>query len=72
VKFIEEQSKKETTIGHCIGLVNGKLTFTPLSAVEKEMDHKHRRPETQWWWNLRDVQQVYPNIYIQVPNFALR
>nr|AOE43221.1 phosphofructokinase [Cavenderia deminutiva] len=36
----------------CIGIVQGHVKFTELKQMEKEINHKYRRPEEQWWIDL--------------------
>ena len=47
-----------TAGGHCLGLVQAKVTASPLDRVMGEMDLTFRRPRQQGWTALRPVMQA--------------
>jgi 6-phosphofructokinase 1 len=64
IKFLEQESQKDSCTPSAIGVVKGSITFTPLDQVEAQMDFKNRRPkEPQWWMNIRDIQKIYGLTY---------
>jgi hypothetical protein len=52
VDWVIEQTEKSLTEAGAIGLVDGKMTFTPFQELVKNMDKKNRRPKVQWWEKL--------------------
>jgi len=44
--------------GIYIGLVDGKVTVSPLKHMLDVVDLEHRRPLKQWWLNLRSIMQI--------------
>jgi 6-phosphofructokinase len=59
VKYLES-GKNESV---CIGMVSGVVKVTGIKEMADEMDKVHRRPKTQWWRGLQEVQNVYGLIY---------
>ena len=46
-----------------IGIIQGKIVVTTMDKVDLEMDKKNRRPKTQWWSDIKEIQKVYGLIY---------
>jgi 6-phosphofructokinase 1 len=41
-----------------IGLADGKIQFSELEALRRQVDTEHQRPKTQWWMDLRPIARV--------------
>jgi 6-phosphofructokinase 1 len=41
-----------------IGLNDGKVEFSELEALRRQVDSEHQRPKTQWWMDLRPIARV--------------
>jgi hypothetical protein len=52
VDWVIDQTEKSLTEAGAIGLVSGKMIFTPFHELIKNMDLKRRRPKVQSWEKL--------------------
>jgi hypothetical protein len=52
VDWVIDQTEKSLTGAGAIGLVGGKMIFTPFDELIKNMDFKLRRPKVQSWEKL--------------------
>ena len=55
INFLSAQLESGSAEGAFIGLVEGKVTFFPLSRMSEMVDWTYRRPKEQWWLELRSV-----------------
>ena len=56
INYLTKSKKKPKSA--CIGLWQGKTTFTLLEDVLRLMDHEMGRPYEQWWLTLRPVARL--------------
>lgn len=47
------QLAAEDTAARSVGLVDGVVTFAPVSRMPEQIDAENRRPREQWWLDLR-------------------
>jgi len=60
IDFIEThyQTGKTDESAACIGLLSGKIEFTPLYEIPRLVDEKNQRPKEQWWMGLRPIARL--------------
>ncbi len=55
VGFLVEQAAERKPGAACIGLIAGKVEFQSLEDFPRLMDDENRRPKSQWWLELRGI-----------------
>lgn len=55
INYITEQARQEEPVSAAVGLIDGKMQFTPLELLPRQMDMDHDRPFDQWWLALRPI-----------------
>jgi 6-phosphofructokinase 1 len=58
IDFLTGELERGSPTGAYIGLVEGKVTISPLKQMPDVIDLEHRRPLKQWWLDLRPVMQA--------------
>ena len=58
IDFLTGELERGSSTGAYIGLVEGKVTISPLKQMPDVIDLEHRRPLKQWWLDLRPVMQA--------------
>ena len=58
IDFLTGELQRGSATGAYIGLVEGKVTISPLKQMLDVVDLEHRRPLEQWWLDLRPVMQA--------------
>jgi 6-phosphofructokinase 1 len=55
VAFLVEQAAERRPAGAFIGMLAGRVHFHSLEDLPRMMDDENRRPKTQWWLDLRGI-----------------
>ncbi len=55
VGYLIEQAAEERPSASFIGTLSGHVHFHPLEDLPRMMDEPNRRPKTQWWLGLREI-----------------
>ena len=55
VGYLIEQAAEEKPCASFIGTMSGHVHFHPLEDLPRMMDEANRRPKTQWWLGLREI-----------------
>jgi 6-phosphofructokinase 1 len=55
IGYLIEHAAEERPSASFIGMVNGHVHFHPLEDLPRMMDEPNRRPKTQWWLGLREI-----------------
>jgi 6-phosphofructokinase 1 len=55
IGYLIEQAAEEKPCASFIGLMNGHVHFQPLEDLPRITDEPNRRPKTQWWLDLRQI-----------------
>ena len=58
IEFLSGELARGSATGAYIGLVEGKVTISPLKEMLDVVDVEHRRPLQQWWLDLQPVMQA--------------
>jgi 6-phosphofructokinase 1 len=58
IDFLTGELERGSATGAYVGLVEGKVTISPLKQMLDVIDLEHRRPLEQWWLDLRPVMQA--------------
>jgi 6-phosphofructokinase 1 len=58
VERLIDEAEAGTDGALAIGLANGKIEFSELEALRRQVDSDHQRPKTQWWMDLRPIARV--------------
>ena len=58
IEFLEQEAPKKYPESACVGLINGRVTYTNFDAMEKEMDWEFDRPKEQWWLGLTGLSRM--------------
>lgn len=58
IAFLTKQLAQGLSTAAHIGFVNGRLLISDLSQVAVQADPHYRRPQEQWWLDLRPIAQV--------------
>ncbi len=58
IDYLQQQAAELEPTSACIGLWQGKATFTTLEDVARMMDKEKKRPHEQWWMQLREVARI--------------
>jgi 6-phosphofructokinase 1 len=58
LRFLEDQIAQETSPACFVGMVSGKVEFSPFEDYTRMIDAENRRPKAQWWLGLRSVNET--------------
>ena len=58
IDYLEESLAKTEPTSACVGMVNGRYSFTSLEDLPRQIDRKNGRPRHQWWLDLRPIARV--------------
>ncbi|MBX3000182.1 MAG: 6-phosphofructokinase [Caldilineaceae bacterium] len=60
VEFLEAQMNggDPEMAATCVGMVGGKIHFTPLYEIPRLMDERFDRPKYEWWMGLRPIARI--------------
>ncbi len=58
IDYLVEHILGGSSVGACIGQLQGEIVFTDLERIPKLMDFKHSRPVHQWWMSLRPIARL--------------
>ena len=67
LRFLEDQIAQGTAPASFIGMVSGKVEFSPFEDYTRMIDAEHRRPNAQWWLGLRSVNEALARPSPRVP-----
>ena len=70
IDFLTTELERGSVTGAYIGLVEGKVTISPLKQMPDVIDLEHRRPLEQWWLDLRPVMQALAQPMAGTPDSA--
>ncbi|MBK7766801.1 MAG: 6-phosphofructokinase [Sulfuritalea sp.] len=70
IDFLTGELQRGSATGAYIGLVEGKVTISPLKQMLDVVDLDHRRPLEQWWLDLRPVMQAMARPAAETPDSA--
>ena len=70
IDFLTGELQRGSATGAYIGLVEGKVTISPLKQMLDVVDLEHRRPLEQWWLDLRPVMQALAQPTAGTPDSA--
>jgi 6-phosphofructokinase 1 len=56
----EAEAGSDTALA--IGLNEGKIEFSELETLRRQVDSEHQRPKTQWWMDLLPIARVLAQI----------
>ena len=70
IDFLVTELERGSATGAYIGLVEGKVTISPLKQMLDVVDLDHRRPLEQWWLGLRPVMQAMARPAAETPDSA--
>jgi 6-phosphofructokinase 1 len=70
IDFLTGELERGSATGAYIGLVEGKVTISPLKHMLDVVDLEHRRPLEQWWLDLRPVMQALAQPTAGAPDLA--
>jgi 6-phosphofructokinase 1 len=58
VERLIDEAEARTDAALAIGLNDGKVEFSELEALRRQVDSEHQRPKKQWWMDLRPIARV--------------
>ena len=58
VERLIDEAEARTDAALAIGLNDGKIEFSDLETLRRQVDSEHQRPKTQWWMDLRPIARV--------------
>ncbi len=58
VERLIDEAEAGTDAALAIGLNDGKIEFSELETLRRQVDSEHQRPKSQWWMDLRPIARV--------------
>ncbi len=58
VERLIDEAEAGTDGALAVGLNDGKIEFTELELLRRQVDSEHQRPKKQWWMDLRSIARV--------------
>jgi 6-phosphofructokinase 1 len=58
VERLIDEAEAGTDGALAIGLNDGRIEFSELEFLRRQVDTEHQRPKTQWWMDLRPIARV--------------
>jgi 6-phosphofructokinase 1 len=58
VERLIDEAEAGNSAALAIGLNDGKVEFSELDSLRRQVDAEHQRPKTQWWMDLRPIARV--------------
>ncbi|MCG6948160.1 MAG: 6-phosphofructokinase [Acidobacteria bacterium] len=58
VERLIDEAEAGTDAALAIGLNDGKIEFTELETLRRQVDSEHQRPKSQWWMDLRPIAKI--------------
>jgi len=58
VERLIDEVEAGTDAALAIGITDGKVEFSELESLRREVDSEHQRPKNQWWMEVRPIAKV--------------
>jgi len=58
VERLIDEAEAGTDGALAIGLNDGKIEFSEIETLRRQVDSEHQRPKTQWWMDLRPIARL--------------